>query len=172
MSFSYRSGACSNNFCSEGHTIQTGKRCQLWLGTAVALCTASSVGLAQDTAPSGLVASLDFTQRLEYSDNPDLEEDGSSDFFGRTILDFGLESETSLQTFSFNLGTDIEEGREDESSVNFDNSFARLNYDRTTRSASIGLSARYRETDTNSSFFEDGIPGDGDTINQDSGTRQ
>ncbi|MEP1202168.1 MULTISPECIES: hypothetical protein [Rhodobacterales] len=139
-------------------------------GALAMLCVIGGDARAQETPP-GLTARLDITQRLEFSDNPDFDVDGNSDFFGRTILGFGLESVTNLQRFTLNLGTDIEEGRDDRSGVDVTNSFASLRYDRNTRNASIGVSAEYRESDTSSSFFDD-FDIDGNVINQDSGTRE
>ncbi len=139
-------------------------------GALAMLCVIGGDARAQETPP-GLTARLDITQRLEFSDNPDFDVDGNSDFFGRTILGFGLESVTNLQRFALNLGTDIEEGRDDRSGIDVTNSFASLRYDRNTRNASIGVSAEYRESDTSSSFFDD-FDIDGNVINQDSGTRE
>ncbi len=139
-------------------------------GALTMLCVIGGDARAQEMPP-GLTARLDITQRLEFSDNPDFDIDGNSDFFGRTILGFGLESVTNLQRFALNLGTDIEEGRDDRSGIDVTNSFASLRYDRNTRNASIGVSAEYRESDTSSSFFDD-FDIDGNVINQDSGTRE
>ena len=141
-----------------------------WLGAGIFLCGVAGMALAQETSPSGLEATFDFSQSLEYSDNPDLEENGRSEFFGRTVLGFGLTSETSIQSFALNFGTDLELGRRDKSSVNTNNSFVRLGYDRETSNAHVGARANYRESDTSSSFFDD-FDNDSRVINQDDGTR-
>jgi len=186
MSFWYQNGVCSN----KEHSHRRGhKYARQGAGALTILCTLGGVVWAQDVPP-GLVARFDVTQRLEYSDNPDFDVDGESDFFGRTILGFGLDSVTNVQRFSLNLGTDIEEGRENESSINVDNSFANLRYNRNTRNALLGAFLGYRETDTETSFFDDFDPGgsgfsffdlfdpdgssndSGNVINQDSGTRK
>jgi hypothetical protein len=122
-------------------------------------------------------ARFDFTQRLEYSDNPDLEDDGESDFFGRTLLGFGLESLTKVQRFALNFGTEIEAFRDDEGSdsnsdLDATNSFVNLRYDRNTRNALIGLGLDYREADTSSDITDDELDADGNVIRQDSGTRK
>lgn len=141
-------------------------------GALALLCSVAAVVRAQDVPP-GMVASFDVTQRLEYSDNPDLDADGDSDFFGRTILGFGLDSTTKLQRFVLNLGTEIEEFRDDnEDNFDFTNSSVILGYDRNTRNALIGLDLRYRESDTDTNFFDEDFGQDGNVINQDSGTRR
>lgn len=172
MSFWCRSGVCSNNQFSGRELKNTGSRVYRRLGAFASLCAVGVMANAQDALPPGLIANLDVTQRLEYSDNPDLEQDGESDFFGRTILDFGLLSETSLDSFGLNIGTEIEEGRNDQSSLNLTNTFFRLNYERATRNNRIGGNLQYRESDTNSEFFDDDFNQDGSVINQDNGTRQ
>ena len=168
MSFWYRSDVCSSN---RRANRQKKSYARQGAGALAILCTLGAVVRAQDVPP-GFVARFDVTQRFEYSDNPDFDEDGSSDFFGRTILGFGLESVTKVQRFALDLGTDIEEGREDQSSVDVTNSFANLSYDRNTRNALIGLDLSYRESDTDSDFFDDDFDLDGNVINQDSGTRE
>ncbi|GIT89280.1 hypothetical protein [Roseobacter sp. OBYS 0001] len=142
------------------------------VGAFAALCGIGIAAHAQEALPPGITASFDVTQRLEYSDNPDLDIEGDPDFFGRTILGFNLESATSLQNFSLGLGTDIEEGRNDKSSVDLTNTFLRLGYDRATRNASIGTSLRYRESDATTTFFDDDFDNDSNAIDQDTGTRQ
>lgn len=171
MSFWYRNGVCSNKTHSHRHIMNTG-RARHKVGAFAALCGIGIAAHAQEALPPGITASFDVTQRLEYSDNPDLEIEDDPDFFGRTILAFDLESATPLENFTLSLGTDIEEGRNDRSSVDLTNSFVRLGYDRATRNANIGTSLRYRESDTSSSFFDDDFDTDGRIINQDSGTRQ
>ncbi|MEL6886428.1 MAG: hypothetical protein AAFP87_18100 [Pseudomonadota bacterium] len=140
------------------------------VGVLAMLCSIGVVVRAQE-APPGMVARFDVTQRLEFSDNPDFDVDGNSDLFGRTILGFGLESATNIQRFALNLGTDIEEGRGDRSSIDVTNAFASLSYDRETRNALVRISGQYRESDTSSSFFDD-FDIDGNVIDQDSGTRE
>lgn len=170
MSFWYRNDVCSNKINSHRHSmkfIPAPRKVAAFGG----LCVIGVVAHAQDNLPTGILATFDITQRLEYSDNPDLEENGSSDTFGRTILGFGLESVTALQTLSLDLGTDIEEGRDGQSSVDVTNPFLQLDYERATRNANVGAFLRYRESDANSSFLQDDFLIDSNIINQDSGTR-
>ena len=171
MSFWYRNDVCSNKTHSHRQSRKAGKA-RHKVGAFVALCGLGVVAHAQDTPPPGIVASFDVTQRLEFSDNPDLDVENDPDFFGRTILEFTLDSVTSLEDFSLGIGTDIEEGRDDKSSVDFTNTFLRLGYDRATRNANIGTTLRYRESDATTSFFDDDFDSDSDVINQDTGTRQ
>ena len=167
MSFWYRNGVCSNNRRSD---TWRAVRSRGWVqASAVVSMTAGSIALAQETLPAGVVARFDLSQRLEFSDNPDLEAEGTSDFFGRTVLGFALDSETSTEQFSFNLGTDIEEGRQDQSDLDLNNTLARLDYLRETANANLGFNLRYRERDVNSA---DGFDLDGNVIDQDEGTRR
>lgn len=169
MSFWYQNGACSNN--RQSHRRKITKTHQ-GAGALLILCTVGVVVRAQDVAPPGLVARLDVTQRLEYSDNPDLAVDGDPDFFGRTVLGFSLDSIRTVDRLTLNLGTDIEEGRDDQSNLDLTNSTLGLNYDRDTRNARFGVDVRYRESDASSSTLDDDFDQDGNIINQDSGTRQ
>lgn len=171
MSFWYRSDGCSNKTHSRRQNSTTG-RARRWVGAFTVMGSLGVVAQAQESLPPGMVATLDVTQRLEYSDNPDLEADGTSDFFGRTILAFGLDSATPLSRFSLDAGTDIEEGRNDRSSVDLTNSFVQLGYGRAVRSASFDASLNYRESDVSSSFLSDDFDLDGNILEQDSGTRQ
>ncbi|WP_299971131.1 hypothetical protein [uncultured Roseobacter sp.] len=165
----YQNGACSNK--RPGHRRRL-TRAHRGTGALLILCTVGVVVRAQETGPPGLAAGFDVTQRLEYSDNPDLRADGDPDFFGRTVLDFTLDSVRTVDRLTFNLGTDIEEGREDQSSLDPTNARVGLNYDRDTRNARIGVDFRYRESDTGTSSIDDDFDQDGDVINQDSGTRE
>ena len=175
MSFWYRNGVCSNNPHShrqDRHSFKRKTRARHKASALLALCGIGIAAHAQDTPPPGITASFDVTQRLEYSDNPDLEIEDDPDFFGRTILAFDLESATLLENFTLSLGTDIEEGRNDRATVDLTNSFVQLGYDRATRNANIGTTFRYRESDTSSTFLDDDFDADGRVLNQDSGTRQ
>ena len=169
MSFWYQRDACSNNrHAGKQLKLKTGH------GAFVLLSTCAVAAMAQDGVPPGLVATFDITQQLEYSDNPDLDTDAAADgdFYGRTILGFGLASVTTLEDFRLNIGTDLEEGRNDQSSVDLTNSFLDLSYERDTRNALFGFGLRYRETDTSSSVSDDDFLSDGDVINQDNATRE
>ena len=168
MSFSYPKDVCSNNRHSRRPSrVRPGHAAS----ALVVTCVAGAVAHAQDRLPPGLVATFDVSQRLEYSDNPDFDVNGTSDFYGRTVLGFGLDSIRSIDRFELDLGTDIEEGRDDQSGVDLTNSFARVLYDRDTRNARFGLNARYRESDVNSNNFDEEFDQDGDVINQTEGTR-
>ena len=169
MSFWYQNGVCSNNRYSHRRTKI---RVRHGVGALLTLFGVGAIAQAQDTQPAGLVARFDVSQRFEYSDNPDLDVDGTSDFFGRTTLGFGLDSTTGIQKFTFNLGTDILEGRSDRPSLDVANPYASLRYDRATESARFGFGAVYRESDVTSSFFDEDFPIDSGIINQDTGTRQ
>lgn len=162
-------GACSNN---EPARRQNQTIAGLGLSALALLCSTAAVVRAQDLPP-GVIATFDITQQLEYSDNPDLDEDGGeSDFYGRTILGFGLESVTSIQRFALNLGTDIEEYLDtNDDDFNFDNTFGTLNYTRATRDALFGADLRYRESDADSDFDDDDFIQDGNILTQDDGTR-
>jgi hypothetical protein len=142
------------------------------MGVLAGVCAVTAVARAQDSQPPGILTRFDITQRLEYSDNPDLEVDGDPDFFGRTILNFGLDSVTKIERFSFGLGTNIEEGRDDQSGVEFTNSSATLGYGRETGNASFDVDLRYRESDVSSTFFDEDFDFDSDVINQVDGTRR
>lgn len=184
MSSWYRSGVCSNNAPartprrqSRQKTGRTGTLARRGIG-AFAACCGMGLGVSvlaqqtQERVPPGMTATLDITQRLEYSDNPDLEVDKDSDLFGRTQLAFGLESETSVEVFGLSLGTDIEEGRDDRSSVDVTNSFFTLGYDRDVRQSRVGVALRYRESDVSSTFLAEDFDTDGRIIDQSDGTRQ
>jgi hypothetical protein len=142
------------------------------LGTLALLCSIGAVVRAQGVPP-GIAASLDVTQRLEYSDNPDLDVNGDSDLYGRTLLNFGLASDTKVQAFALNLGTEIEEFRDDNSN-NLDprNYFGTIRYDRNTRNARFGLRGEYRNTDVDGDITEEEFDQDSNVINQTEGTRK
>lgn len=141
------------------------------IGAPLMLFGMGFTAYAQDALPPGLVARFDVTQRLQYSDNPDLDIQKDSDFFGRTLLGFGLESVTKIDRFALNIDADIDEGRDNRSNVDLTNSFVGLEYDRNTRNALVGLDLNYREADQTSSFSEQEFLINPDIINQDSGTR-
>ncbi len=171
MLFWSQQGACSNSeaaYRQKSILVRRGP-----LACAVLVCVTPGVH-AQDATP-GILATLDVTQRLEWSDNPDLDVDGDSDFYGRTILGFGLESATSIQNFALNLGTDIEEFRDtNDQNFDFDNSFARLDYSRATRNASAGANLRYRQSDVDGdfTFTDQDFDQDSNIITQTDGTRK
>lgn len=171
MSFWCRSGACSNKRPSSGRP-KTGTKLRLQAGVPAALCAAGLAAYAQDAAPPGIAARFDVTQRLEFSDNPDFDVDGSSDLFGRTILGFSLDSVTPLQNFNLDLNVDIEEGRDNRDSLDLTNATVALGYLRQTRNALVGTDISYREADANSGITDDEIDLDGNVINQNDGTRQ
>lgn len=169
MSFWSQNAACSNNepaYRQKHAILGRGLGALAILSSSVA-----AVGWAQD-APSGLIARLDVTQRLEFSDNPDLDVDEDSDFFGRTILAFNLESVTSTERFALNLGADIEEfGDGNSSDIDITNSFANLSYNRNTGNAFFGGDLRFSETDTDGGFSDADFAQDSDIIDQDDGSR-
>lgn len=163
-----RNGGCSNNEPAHRQNFITARR---GFGALALLCSVGAVVRAQE-APPGFLATLDVTQRLEYSDNPDLDANGDSDIFGRSILNFGLESVTSIEAFTLNLGTDIEEGRDDRTGLNFTNTIGSLGYNRNTRNALLGIDGRYSQSDSDGDISEEDFDQDGNVINQNDGTRK
>lgn len=87
-------------------------------------------------------------------------------------MGFGLESLRKVDRFALNLGVDITEGRSGDSSIDVDNPFVSLSYDRNTRSATAGVDFTYRESDVDSDIDDLVFDLDGDVINQTSGTRK
>lgn len=171
MSYWYQNGACLNNRLSGEQTFYSlicHRPVRVAIGLGVSLL-AGSIGLAQEAETPAFSASLDVSQRLEYSDNPDLEADGQSDSFGRTTLGFGLESITNTQEFSLTLGTDIEEGRADQSSFDFKNTFGELFYQRQGARAGFDLALFYRESDVAGDQSDADL--DPDVVFQQNGTR-
>lgn len=169
MLFWYRNAVCSNNrHLRKGRKIKA----RHGVGLLCLTCVAGAVAQAQDRQPAGLVARFDVTQRLEYSDNPDFAVEDDSDFFGRTLLGFGLESITKVQRFSLDLGADLEEGRDGQSTVDLVDPFVQLDYIRDTRNARLGFDLRYRETDSTSAPSDEDFDQDGNVINQNRSTRQ
>jgi hypothetical protein len=142
------------------------------IGAPLMLCAMGFTAYAQDVLPPGLVARFDVTQRLQYSDNPDLNVEKDADVFGRTVLGFGLESVTKVERFAFSIDADIDEGRNNRSSFDLTNSFVGLEYDRNTRNALVGLAFNFREADTTSSISDADFLINPDIINQDSGSRR
>jgi len=168
MSFWSRNGASSNNGWAPWH-----KKPLVRLGVS-ALASLFSVGVAvraQDIPP-GILATFDVAQRLEYSDNPGFDEDGEADLYGRTLLDFNLNSVTKVEAFDLTLGTEIEEFQDDnDGDFNFTNSLFLLSYDRNTRNALAGVNLRYEAADADEDFSDDDFDQDGNIITQDDGTR-
>ncbi|MEM9500171.1 MAG: hypothetical protein AAGA28_19815, partial [Pseudomonadota bacterium] len=145
-------------------------------GTAGALLVFCGFGFAAvaQEPPAGPQARFDVTQQLRYSDNVDFDEDddAESDLFGRTVLGFNLESVNSLSRVALNLGADIDEWREDQSTIDVSSYFGNLLYDRATTNASFGTFLSYREADVTSDFNEGDFDQSGNAINQDDGTRE
>lgn len=169
MSFWYQRDACSNN--RNSHRLKIAKP-RLYGAGLLILSVGSVTAYAQEVTPPGIVARFDVVQRLEYSDNPDFEEDRVSDFYGRTIFGFGLESATRVSNFALSLGADLEEGRDSQSTFEWTNYNLDFAYDRTTRNAFLGFNLGFSEFDLNSSDFENDFEQDGNSINQNDGTRQ
>lgn len=169
MSFWYRNGVCSNNRPSKRRENVTR---HYGCGAFFVVCTASAVAYAQDSVPPGMQARMDITQRLESSDNPDLDVNGSPDTFGRTVLGFGLSSIRTVDSFFLDLGADIEEGRSGRDSVDLTNYSSSLAYTRDTRNARAVTTFRFQEADANQGVLDDEFDENGNVINQTSGTRQ
>lgn len=139
---------------------------------ALTVLSSCAVAVRAQDLPPGLLVSFDINQRLEYSNNPDLDVDGTSDLMGRTTLGFNLESVTGIQSLALNLGTDLEEfKRDNDQSFDIKNSFGTLNYTRATNSASIGTVLRYRESDVDGGDFDEDFDQDSSVITQTDGTR-
>lgn len=168
MSSWYRSGAFSSKATAILHRFVIPGACRL--GVLCLVCTLGALASAQEVPP-GIVATSSVDQRLEYSTNPDLEDDGEPDFFGRTILRFGLNSETKVQRLALDFGLDVEEGRNDKSTFDTANPFVQLFYDRNTRNATLSAFTIYREADVESDIDEDDFDFDSDIITQQGGTR-
>lgn len=139
-------------------------------GALAVLCVLGTAVSAQES-PAGLSTRLDLSQRLEFTDNAEFEVDGASDFFALTSLGFNLESVRSIDRFVLNLDTEIEEGRRDQSSLNFGDSGLQLAYDRDTRNAGLNANFQYRESDVDFEFFQDDFDAVGVLV-EDSGTRK
>lgn len=172
MSFWYRRDVCSSNRPLQKHHRLKARH---GFGALLLVCTPGAVVQAQDALPPGVTANLSITQRLEYSDNPGLriDDNAESDFFGRTLLNFGLLSVNKIERLRFNIGTEIEEFSEDNGQdLDFTNSFVSLGYNRATDNASLGLDLQYREADVDSTFIDDDFLEDGSVLRQDNGTRQ
>lgn len=100
MSFLYQSGAYSNRKKRSYHRAGAA-------GAAVVF--SFSVLQAQEIpTESARLAFLDLGQRLEFSDNPDLDVDGEDRFTSRTTLDFGIGRRNGINGFGLLLGADLE----------------------------------------------------------------
>lgn len=116
-------------------------------------CFSGLSALAQDTG--GLTASLDVSQRLEYSDNFDLDVFSNPGFRATTELGFSLASETRIQRLAFFAGGQIEFGSDNESANAFADPLVRLSYARAAKNAALTLDASYQQTEINSTFTEE-----------------
>lgn len=169
MLFLYRKGVCLNNRQVQGHR-QGGLRCIG--GAGVVVFATGMVAYGQDTVPPGVMVTLDVTQRFEFSDNPDLDVDGSSDFFGRTLLGLGVQSVRKVDSFSFNLNGDIEEGRNNSDTLDLTNYGGQLEYIRDTRNARVAFNLGYQEADADQGAVDTEFDANGNVINQNDGSRQ
>lgn len=130
---------------------------------------------AQEVPDGARQIILDVGQRLEWSDNPDLEEEGEDRFTSRTTLQFTGFRRSRSDILSFSLGGDFELSDGDE---DVDNGIANPNlglaWARDVGHAQTGISFDYREADlgsTTGTFFNE----DTDSIDfgtVDRGTRQ
>lgn len=131
----------------------------------------SSQALAQEDAP-GLVGVLSFSQRLDYSDNPDfvVDPDGGA-FEPRTDLGFTLSSVTRTETFRLSLGT-VYEGAFDDDANDFEfvRDTASVTYVREGIASRLELGANYLETELDDDIIE--VVFDPDDLIIDGGSRQ
>lgn len=172
MSFWFQKGVCSN----KRHSYrQTSTKWHPW--TQAFLCLGVAVTFVPVQAqeqPPGISSRLDFTQRLQYSDNPDLRRSGEGDdseFFARTLLSYGLESVNSIERFTFGAGLTLDIGREDEDTVDTRDPNVSLGYRREVPNSFFDVGFRFRQSDAATSFFDSDFDQDGRVINQDGGTR-
>lgn len=172
MSFSYRSGVCSNNERGNRQGIFS---LRYGMSALAMLCAATGMVRAQDIPP-GVLATLDISQRLQYNDNVDFDPDtnAESDLLGRTVLRFGLESVTKVQNLELDLGLEMTEGSRGKSSIDIENPFVRLAYDRNVRNTTLGVNLNYREADVDVDGDIDDLvfDEDGNVITQTGGTRE
>lgn len=115
------------------------------------LCGSAIYVLAQD-GQGGLNATLDVTQSLRASDNPEFEVgDTASSLRSVTTLGVGLSSQTRSQNFSLNFGGSLEADSEADNSFDAVDPFAALNYGYETRQQIFSFGANYTESDVNRS---------------------
>lgn len=114
---------------------------------------------AQEVPDSARQIILDVGQRFEWSDNPDLEEEGEDRFTSRTTLQLRAFQRTRTDEFSFSLGGDLELS---DSSNSDDDGLANTNlglgWARNVGHARTGVALDYSEVDlgnTTGTFFND-----------------
>jgi hypothetical protein len=129
----------------------------------IALLPVPALAQETDAVPGGLRPYLELGQTFEANDNPELDtENVEARLLSITRLDFGLLSETPVDRFSLNLGTDLRlESRDDPF---FDDNRVRLGYAREVADSTFGIEARYRESrfeffDPLTEIFDDGLAG-------------
>lgn len=155
MLFLYQKGACSNKSYEQA---VTGKA-RYWargLGpSTLGVLAFSLAGQAQEAPEGAQRFTLDVRTGLEWSDNPDLLEDGDSHLVNRTRLDFAFERRTAIDTLTFGLGGDILFGEDTQDSI--ENSTARLRWDRDVGRSRIGAGVTLQRTELDgTSFATDG----------------
>lgn len=128
------------------------------------LLTLPSQGLGQ--ADTGLQATLDLSQRLEYENdddndvgaNAETEENGLQTV---TRLDFSLQSVTRAQVLSFQAGTGIEYRFSGDDDFQVESPIIQLDYVRSSRDAQFSFGGLYQRTEVDeSAFIEDPLTGD------------
>ncbi len=158
MLFLYQKGACSNK--SRERAIKG--KARYWaqlLGTcALGVLALSPAGQAQDVPEGAQRFTLDARSGLEWSDNPDLLEDGDSRIVSRTRLDFALERRTAIDTLIFGVGGDIVLGQDTDETI--ENSDARLRWDRDVGRSRIGVGLTFENTELDSTSFATGVSAD------------
>ncbi|MEP3636334.1 MAG: hypothetical protein ABJN14_03635 [Paracoccaceae bacterium] len=145
MSFLSLNAACLNK----------PRRLQRRVGIAGALVALSfGVLRAQEIPESAQQVILDVSQRLEWSDNPDLETVKEDRFTSRTRLQLGAFKRTRTDELSFSLGGDIELRNDQDNEIT--NSNLGLGWERDVRHARTGITFDFREVDlgtTTGTFF-------------------
>lgn len=146
------------------------RRC-LYPGGAVLAFALANAAPAQDAGDSARRFTLDVSQGLEWSNNPDLAVIGESELLSRTSLTFGLERRTSIDRLALSLGGDFI--LSDEGDSGFENPAFRLDLGRDVGHSRIGLDVEIRETQLDSGdFIFDEDTGSVDFITDDNATRR
>jgi hypothetical protein len=117
-------------------------------GGLAALCALAAVAQAQEQTTPGAVVRFDLSQRLEYSDNPDLSDPKVSQSRARTTLGIGVTSDTAISRFQFDVRSDLEAGAGRE--TGFASPRLSLSYDRDVGNARMGAALSFQDAAINS----------------------
>jgi hypothetical protein len=148
---------CQNGACSSSNRRRLRHRA---LAGTTALAGVLSFGVlqAQEVPDSARQVILDFSQRFEFSDNPDLLFEGQEEdrFTSRTTLLLGYGRRTGTDSFSFSLGGDLE--LRDDGDNGITNTLFGLGWARDVGSAQTGIALDVSEVELGSaseSFFDE-----------------